>query len=234
MKKFALFALSFGASIFMFVIIVVIVLLASKSLGFSDEQSPSTQQDNNRLSVDTVPPTNSLDVLVVFEDGFRQNSSVNSSTNLDQTIENNSEERLLFSFCEMDLEDKEVKAEQVILESGLEQQLIKLYKDGAIYSMLDRLSNEKNINFHNFIIFDGESFAKTTDRLNGLVYNVNNEEVLLTGSQAVKQMNGEFLSFACCELFKRALEQDVKTELGYIIEIAKSDISLKKLLPFSE
>lgn len=222
MRKFGLFAMSFAASVFIFAIVCVAVLLLSGagsdiidsfkgggSKGGSDAPKLLVEGGGGAETetADGVATENGegLTMLVIY-----------SEPKSDETY---------FSECFVSAKDFVLDSRPLELDSETALEVSKLLDDGLINSAVDLVCRTFSVNTKNYIKFDGESFRKIADRMNGLVYNENGADVLLTGSQAVSRMDARLLSDACRQFYNAASKKNIMQEIMYIAGKTENNFS---------
>ena len=219
MRKLGLFAVSFAASVFMFAAVCIAVLLLSGAgsdiVGIFKKGS-ADGSNAPKLSVEGGGETDTADgilaengegltVLVIYSDSH---SAVNC-----------------FAECFVSSGDFTLNSRPLELDSQTAHEVSELLNGGLINSAVDLVCKSFGINTKNYIKFDGESFRKIADRMNGLVYNESGVDVLLTGSQAVCRMDARLLSDACCQFYSAASKKNIMQEIMYIAGKTENNLS---------
>lgn len=215
MKKLVNFALSFGIAFFAFIIVAFAVFLFSGSLGsVLDGLFPGIR--NNRQTK-LEPPQNAQEVV----------------KNAELLLMLEADERLYLSVAEISFskDDFAVAVKRNAEDDDCNELYRKLANDG-LYVFSDKVKRSIGALSAAFIKFDGESFAKTTDRLNGVVYNEKNKQFLLTGFQAVEAVSAETFPFFCEQLLQKAFEGNTEQEFLFVANRTENSLSYPKFYEF--
>ncbi|MBE6798557.1 MAG: hypothetical protein E7525_02090 [Ruminococcaceae bacterium] len=213
MRKFAIFVLSFSASVVLFAIVAIAVLLLSGAgrdiIGSLGGGNVPNEQSGNKLSVEAKGAESvagdGLSVLIIYSEPAT--------------------DELYLADCFISPVDFSFDACPLRPDKDFESSVKLLLSEGKLYSAIDSIQTFFGLEFQNFIKFDSESFRKIADRMDGVVYNENNTAVLLTGNQAVKKMDSEFLSFACSQFYDTASRRNILDEILYIADKTENDFS---------
>lgn len=214
MRKFTKIVLFTTASAMMVVIVIIAALLLSGAgrdiIGGINGKDGPNNKTGTRLSVDA--------------DGadFNQN---NDGISLLAIYFEPSKSELYIADCTVSTVDFSFAACSLEPDETSKETIKTLLLNGNIYSAVDSIETVFNKNFKTFILFDSESFRKITDRMNGVVYNEDGVDVLLTGSQAVKRMNSDLLELACCQFYDTASRRNVIKEILYIANNTENNFS---------
>lgn len=214
MKKLVNFALSFGIAFFAFIIVAFAVFLFSGSLGsVLDGLFPGIR--NNRQTK-LEPPQNAQEVV----------------KNAELLLMLEADQRLYLSVAEISL----LKGDfWVVVKRNAEDDCKELYsklENDGLYAFSDSAKRALAIPHAMFIKFDEESFAKTTDRLNGVVYNKKDKQLLLTGSQAVEVVDNETFHYFCEQLLQKAFEGNAEQEFLFVANRTENSLSYPKFYEF--
>lgn len=222
MRKFTKFVLTFSASLMLGVAVIIAIILTT-GVGrdivgsIMNSRKTTDNQTGERLSVENegeakaenTDVTEGLSVLVIFFE---------PSTN-----------ELYLSDCEVSSVDWQLTAVPLELGEDMSETVKSLLSNGDVFSAVDCIKTHFSKNLQNFIKFDGESFRKIADRMNGVVYNENDYEVLLTGIQVLKRMDSLVLSQSLMQFYDTVSHRNVLNELLYIVNNTENNFSYPML-----
>jgi hypothetical protein len=214
MRKFTKIVLFTTASAMMVVIVIIAALLlsgAGRDLigGINGEDGPNNKT-GTKLSVDA--------------DGVNYNEN-NAGVGLLAIYFEPTKGDLYIADCFVSTVDFSFTAQSLDPDEASKETITALLSNGSFYSAVDSVCTSFDKEFKNFIIFDSESFRKITDRMNGVVYNEDGVDVLLTGSQAVKRMDSCLLQIACRQFYDTASSRNVVKEILYIVNNTENNFS---------
>lgn len=114
-----------------------------------------------------------------------------------------------------------------LLEPFGKKTFIGIYKTEGLYPFVSAVMGKTRNIEPAFIKFNAESFIKTTDRFQKIVYNTElNGEFLLTGSQAVEIMSPENFGFFCLSLAQEMLKNPAISDILFICNTLENNISI--------
>lgn len=215
MKRLVAFSLSFALSFIAFLIVAFAVLLFSGSFDtlfdnvFGNSGTQKQTQDKAPQSHSPVV-TKSAELLLI--------------------LESDSEDYISIAKLYRSNGEISVSAEPISINQSEISLLHKEQGEGFAFigAVLKSIGKEKI----KFIKFSKESFAKITDRLQGVVYNKNNKLVLLTGWQAVKEANDTTFPGFCEQLLRKALSENERQEFLALVNSTVNNLSYPAFYEF--
>lgn len=209
MKKIAAFSISLGVAFFIFIAAAVAVLFMSGTgkrifgtQGNSQPKELETPKNAEPVSL------KSARLLLIYE----------------------GKEEVYMCVADVCPSKCEVTAEAISLLTPSE--LYCSLKTQGIYVFTSRVLEEERSGIDNYIKFNSESFGKITDRFDGLVYNNENRQILVTGTQAVEALNGTCFAEFAEQLIEKMLTRDACEEFLYIADATVNDLSYPKFYDF--
>lgn len=210
MRKFGIFVLSFAASAVLFVIVAVAVLLLSGTGKDIIDRLSGTEKESAapKLSVNADNEQAYRVLVMYWNDGAEDN---------------------YFTVCELSDGLSTFAAHPINLAPKDKARVQSLASEGLVNSVAEAVCEAYGINVEYFIKFDSESFAKTADRMNGVVYNDNGSARLLTGGQAVQLLNSELLAQSCSQFWDTAAGKNAIEEFFFLTETTEHNLSIKSV-----
>lgn len=200
MRKFAFFALSFGLSFLLFCSAFLAVIVVSGARLIEKDVA------YNSVAERSVENTGSTNILLLYCEP--------------------KDNRVAAALLEISGSDFSTTARPLTVSKEAENFA---YND-QVNTFAETVSIQNDLKLQSFIKFDSESFAKISDRLNGVVYNNEGIEQLLTGTQAAEIMDSQLLCLAGCQFVETMKKKDILTEFKNIANITENNLSLADVL----
>lgn len=106
---------------------------------------------------------------------------------------------------------------------------LEIYKSEGLYPFCSAVMG-KSATEPTFVKFNAETFIKTTDRFQKIVYNNEQDgELLLTGVQANEKLSAQNFGFFCSVLGEEMLKRNSASDFLFICNNLENNISLPQL-----
>lgn len=200
MRKIVWFSLSLGLSFVVFAIVAVLCVFLS-GIGRAEEKTENESVPDRRFV---------LDVMVLFVD--------------------EPTDRYLASVLCFDVNSETVLAKTVdctAIRRG--KTLAEIYKTEGIYPFASACAEVAGNLKLPFVKLNSNTFVIITDRLTKMVYNKNNEQILLTSRQAEAQLSAENFSDYCVQVAKAVFERGIQEEFLFVASITENNLSYPRL-----
>lgn len=199
LKKILWFSLSLSLSFIAFCIVVVLCLLLSGFFGQKTDAEPEAPRQKDGFI---------LDVSVFFVD--------------------EPTDRLFATVLTLDTVNGTVTALPIDCRKTAESKktLKEVYNTEGLYPFADAVERMSGRDVSGFIKLNSNTFVTITDRMKNIVYNDENDGVmLLTGVQAERLLDRENFCHFCQTVASGILDADIKKEFLIITGICETDLS---------
>ena len=207
MKKAVAFIGAFSLSVIIFASVIAVSLIVPDLENILSSDTSSSQ--NSSVAEQTETPREAL--LCIFEEGDKFYASV----------------------LMLDIDSAKCGFKNIdLLEILGNKTYLQIYKTEGLYPFASAVMGKSYGDEPTFVKFNAETFAKTTDRLNGVVYNEKNKQFLLTGFQAVEAVSAETFPFFCEQLLQKAFEGNTEQEFLFVANRTENSLSYPKFYEF--
>ena len=205
MKKAVAFIGAFSLSVIIFASVIAVSLIVPDLENLLSSDTSSSQ--NSSVAEQSETPREAL--LCIFEEGDKFYASV----------------------LMLDIDSAKCGFKNIdLLETPGNKTYLQIYKTEGLYPFASAVMGKSYGDEPTFVKFNAETFAKTTDRFEKIVYNSEQDgEFLLTGSQAAEKLTAENFGFFCSILAEQMIKTGSVSDFLFICNTLENNISVKEI-----
>ena len=185
-----------------FFVVLAVCLFLSGVFNEDDEKNPTSPHKNDGFVLN-------VSVLFADEEADRVFASVLCLNGFEKTVE----------VKKMDCD--------VPIQNG--KTLSEIYKQEGLYPFADAVRRHSGLNPIGFLKLNSNTFVTITDRLKNIVYNEDNNKMLVTGAMALKELDSRYFAEFCSTAGNIVLSSDLKKEFMFLSGLCENDLSYPRL-----
>ncbi len=140
-------------------------------------------------------------------------------------------DKVFASVLTLDGFNKTATAKEIDCENTFEngKTLSEIYKTEGLYPFANTVKRHSGLNPIGFIKLNSNTFVTITDRLKNIVYNDEDNRMLVTGVAALRLLDSGYFSEFCETAALMLLSSDMRKEYLFLSGICENDLSYPRL-----